>query len=106
MDYARYDRAFARAETWASTTRSARPSRRPTRPIWRTSSRVRLVEAEQSVRLSVEERAELIRDNTRKRYMAFTRAGERLAITYVGGLPSVLQPFHAQANGQTAGGTA
>jgi superfamily I DNA/RNA helicase len=49
----------------------------------------RLYEAEQSVRLSAEERAELIRDNTRKLYMAFTRAGQRLAITYVGDLPEV-----------------
>jgi hypothetical protein len=29
--------------------------------------------------------AELIRDNTRKLYMAITRAGQRLVLTYVGG---------------------
>jgi hypothetical protein len=51
----------------------------------------RLYEAEQSVRLSAEERAELIRDNTRKLYMAFTRAGQRLAITYVGDLPEMFR---------------
>jgi len=51
----------------------------------------RMCEAEQSVRLSEDERAELIRDNTRKFYMAFTRAGQRLAITYVGDLPDVFQ---------------
>jgi hypothetical protein len=51
----------------------------------------RMCEAEQSVRLSADERAELIRDNTRKFYMAFTRAGQRLAITYVGDLPDVFQ---------------
>jgi len=50
-----------------------------------------MCEAEQSVRLSADERAELIRDNTRKFYMAFTRAGQRLAITYVGVLPDVFQ---------------
>ena len=50
-----------------------------------------MCEAEQSVRLSADERAELIRDNTRKFYMAFTRAGQRLAITYVGDLPDVFQ---------------
>jgi hypothetical protein len=42
------------------------------------------------VRLSAEDWAELIRDNTRKLYMAFTQAGQRLAITYVGEPPSVL----------------
>jgi superfamily I DNA/RNA helicase len=51
----------------------------------------RMCEAEQSVRLSADERTELIRDNTRKFYMAFTRAGQRLAITYVGDLPDVFQ---------------
>jgi superfamily I DNA/RNA helicase len=51
----------------------------------------RMLEAEESARLSPEERAELMRDNTRKLYMAFTRAGQRLAITYVGEPPSVLR---------------
>lgn len=50
-----------------------------------------LVEAEQSLRLSAEERAELLRDNTRKLYMAFTRAGQRLAITYVGQPPAMFE---------------
>ena len=54
----------------------------------------RMCEAEQSVRLSENERAELIRDNTRKLYMAFTRAGQRLAMTYVGELPSVFRQLH------------
>ncbi len=49
-----------------------------------------LYEREQSIRLSEEERAELIRDNTRKLYMAITRAGQRLVITYVGALPETL----------------
>jgi superfamily I DNA/RNA helicase len=56
-----------------------------------------MYQAEQSVRLSAEERASLIRDNTRKLYMAFTRAGQRLAITYVGELPDVLQQLHPRA---------
>ena len=50
-----------------------------------------LYEQEQSVRLSDDERAELIRDNTRKLYMAITRAGQRLVLTYVGELPEMLK---------------
>ncbi|MFO7678431.1 MAG: AAA family ATPase [Chloroflexota bacterium] len=50
-----------------------------------------LYEMEQSIRLSDEERGELIRDNTRKLYMACTRAGQRLVITYVGLLPDILR---------------
>lgn len=46
-----------------------------------------LYEREQSIRLSEEERLELIRDNTRKLYMACTRAGQRLVLTYVGKIP-------------------
>ena len=49
-----------------------------------------LYEREQSVRLSDEERLALIRDNTRKLYMACTRAGQRLVITYAGPLPDSL----------------
>ncbi len=56
-----------------------------------------LYEREQSVRLSDEERAELIRDNTRRLYMAITRAGQRLVITYVGELPEALKRLSAQA---------
>jgi superfamily I DNA/RNA helicase len=56
-----------------------------------------LCEAEQSVRLSAEERAELLRENTRKLYMAFTRAGQRLALTYVGELPPVFRQLGAGA---------
>jgi hypothetical protein len=50
-----------------------------------------LYEAEQSVRLSEGEQAELIRDNTRKLYMACTRAGQRLVLTYVGEVPELLR---------------
>lgn len=50
-----------------------------------------LFEEEQSLRLSDEEREELIRDNTRKIYMATTRAGQRLVLTYVGDLPAKLK---------------
>ena len=53
-----------------------------------------MCEAEQSVRLSEDERTELIRDNTRKLSMAFTRAGQRLAITYVGELPEMFRHLH------------
>jgi ATP-dependent exoDNAse (exonuclease V) beta subunit len=50
-----------------------------------------LFEEEQSLRLSDEEREGLIRDNTRKLYMAVTRAGQRLVLTYSGELPQVLR---------------
>ena len=50
-----------------------------------------LFEEEQSLRLSDEEREVLIRDNTRRIYMAATRAGQRLVFTYVGELPDVLK---------------
>ena len=50
-----------------------------------------MFEEEQSLRLSDEERENLIRDNTRKLYMATTRAGQRLVISYVGDLPEVLK---------------
>ncbi|MBK9007035.1 MAG: DEAD/DEAH box helicase [Anaerolineae bacterium] len=50
-----------------------------------------LFEQEQSLRLSDGEREGLIRDNTRKLYMATTRAGQRLVLTYSGELPEVLK---------------
>lgn len=50
-----------------------------------------LFEEEQSLRLSDDERETLIRDNTRKLYMAVTRAGQRLVLTYSGELPEVLR---------------
>jgi hypothetical protein len=50
-----------------------------------------LYERENSIRLSDEERAELVRENTRKLYMAITRAGQRLVLTYVGELPPLFQ---------------
>jgi superfamily I DNA/RNA helicase len=49
-----------------------------------------LFEEEQSLRLSDEEREMLIRDNSRKLYMAATRAGQRLVLTHSGELPEVL----------------
>jgi hypothetical protein len=50
-----------------------------------------MFEEEQSLRLSVNEHAILIRDNTQKLYMAVTRAGQRLVITYVGFMPDILK---------------
>ncbi|RRR68281.1 MAG: hypothetical protein EI684_17815 [Candidatus Viridilinea halotolerans] len=47
----------------------------------------RILEAEDNPRLSAEERAEQLRDNTRRLYMAMTRAGQRLVVTYVGAVP-------------------
>ena len=55
-----------------------------------------MFEEEQSLRLSDDERETLIRDNTRKLYMATTRAGQRLVISYVGELPEVLKTAFKQ----------
>ncbi|BAJ63102.1 UvrD-helicase domain-containing protein [Anaerolinea thermophila] len=55
-----------------------------------------LFEQEQSLRLSDDERETLIRDNTRKLYMAITRAGQRLVLTHVGEPPEVLSKIQAQ----------
>lgn len=49
-----------------------------------------LFEEEDSLRLSEDDRAELILNNTRKIYMAATRAGQRLVITVVGDVPGIL----------------
>ena len=51
----------------------------------------RLFEKEQSLRLSDEDIDRLMLENTRKIYMAATRAGQRLVITYVGQIPQVLK---------------
>ena len=59
-----------------------------------------LYEREQSIRLSDEERLALIRDNTRKLYMACTRAGQRLVLTYVGPIPGSLQQAAVSQDGQ------
>ncbi|MFZ5807747.1 MAG: UvrD-helicase domain-containing protein [Chloroflexota bacterium] len=58
----------------------------------------KLFEEEQSLRLSDSDRETLVRENTRKLYMAITRAGQRLVLTYVGALPSVLETVRAQAS--------
>jgi hypothetical protein len=50
-----------------------------------------LFEEEQSLRLSDEEREQIVVENTRKIYMAITRAGQRLVFTYVGPLPEALK---------------
>jgi len=50
-----------------------------------------LFEEEQSLRLSDDEREEIIRDNTRKIYMAATRAGQRLVFTFIGDLPAAIK---------------
>jgi len=50
-----------------------------------------LFEEEQSLRLSDEEREAVMLDNTRKIYMAATRAGQRLVFTYVGDIPEILR---------------
>ncbi len=55
----------------------------------------RLFEEEQSLRLSDDEREQFIRENTRKVYMAATRAGQRLVLTYVGRQPDVLKKLLA-----------
>jgi len=50
-----------------------------------------LMEEEQSLRISDEEREMVIFENTRKIYMAMTRAGQRLVITFSGELPDDLK---------------
>ncbi|MBT3322465.1 MAG: DEAD/DEAH box helicase [Anaerolineae bacterium] len=55
-----------------------------------------LFEKEQSLRLSDEEREGLIQNNTRKLYMAITRAGQRLVFTYPGAGNSVLDELLAK----------
>jgi superfamily I DNA/RNA helicase len=60
----------------------------------------KLFEEEQSLRLSDTEREALIRDNTRKLYMAATRAGQRLILTYVGELPEVLEKLMETKGGE------
>jgi superfamily I DNA/RNA helicase len=59
-----------------------------------------LFEQEQSVRLSDGERADLVRDNTRKLYMAITRAGQQLMLTYVGELPEPLRQLAGAGHGR------
>ncbi len=51
----------------------------------------KLIEAEGSLRIADEERSERVRDTTRRLYMAMTRAGQRLVLTYVGIPPLWLQ---------------
>ena len=58
-----------------------------------------LYEMENSIRLSDEERAEMVRENTRKLYMAITRAGQRLVLTYVGDLPPLFQKLLGDGSG-------
>ncbi len=48
-------------------------------------------EQENSLRLSEDDRVELVLNNTRKIYMAATRAGQRLVMTFVGQVPEVLE---------------
>jgi hypothetical protein len=49
-----------------------------------------LLEKEDDLQSSADQRAELRRDNTRRLYMGFTRAGMKLVITWVGPLPEML----------------
>jgi superfamily I DNA/RNA helicase len=55
-----------------------------------------MFDEEQSLRLSDDEREVLIRDNTRKLYMATTWAGQRLVLMYVGELPGTLKAAFGQ----------
>ena len=49
-----------------------------------------MFDQEGSLRLGDDERETLIRDNTRKLYMAATRAGQRLILTFAGSPPEIL----------------
>jgi hypothetical protein len=55
-----------------------------------------LFDEEQRLRLSDEEREAVIMDNTRKIYMAATRAGQRLVFTFVGELQGFLRKCFQQ----------
>jgi hypothetical protein len=55
-----------------------------------------MFEQEDSLLLSEDERVELVRENTRKLYMAFTRAGQRLILTCVGDPPASLKEIAQQ----------
>lgn len=59
-----------------------------------------LFEEEQSMRLADDEREDMIRDNTRKIYMAATRAGQRLVFTYVGQMPEVMKQIFKNHNNE------
>jgi len=48
-------------------------------------------EQEDSLRLSKGDQVEQVLNNTRKIYMAATRAGQRLVMTFVGRIPTVLE---------------
>lgn len=49
------------------------------------------LQREQNLQLPPEQREELVRDNTRRLYMAITRAGHQLVITWVGDPPECLE---------------
>jgi len=63
-----------------------------------------MFEQEGSLLLSEDERRELVRENTRKLYMAFTRAGQRLVVTLVGGLPPSLEALAQEGLLEEGGG--
>ena len=52
-----------------------------------------LFEEENSIRLSEADRIELVLNNTRKIYMAATRAGQRLVMTFVGRAPDGIKLY-------------
>jgi superfamily I DNA/RNA helicase len=62
-----------------------------------------LLEETQSLRLTEEERQDVVRDHARRLYMAMTRAGQRLVITYVGDLPDLLHQAQALTVQQSGG---
>jgi hypothetical protein len=55
-----------------------------------------LVEQENSLRIAGGERQVLVRDNSRKIYMAATRAGQRLVLTWVGEIPDLFRALPLQ----------
>jgi superfamily I DNA/RNA helicase len=56
----------------------------------------RMFEEEEGLLLAEEDRADLVRQNTRKLYMAFTRAGQRLVLTHTGEVPVSLRRLEEQ----------
>lgn len=54
-----------------------------------------LLETEEDLQMSSDQKEELRRDNTRRLYMGFTRAGMKLVVTWTGKLPLIWNSFEA-----------
>jgi ATP-dependent exoDNAse (exonuclease V) beta subunit len=62
------------------------------RGVFKPACPPRLPDQEGDLQMSADQREELRRDNTRRLYMGFTRAGMKLVVTWVGNLPLEWSP--------------